>query len=32
MGDLKVAKLGATWRYVNIPNVWPYFAGIFPEI
>jgi hypothetical protein len=19
------------WRYVNVPYVWPYFAGIFPE-
>ena len=20
------------WRYVNVPYVWPYFLGIFPEI
>ena len=20
------------WRYVNVPYVWPYVAGIFPEI
>ena len=20
------------WRYVNVPYVWPYFVGIFPEI
>ena len=22
----------STWRYVNVPYVWPYFLGIFPEI
>jgi hypothetical protein len=30
MGDLQDPIY--TWRYVNVPDYGPYFAGIFPEI